>query len=128
MLKDVESSFTNVFIDNGVIIGNSSNLNLGSNLFIGRNCHFNCFSNVSIGSGTIIAMDVKIFSYKHEIEKSTCRLNSNKIPAPVKIHENVWIGAGAIILGGVTVGKNAVIGAGAIVRDDVSESTVYVGP
>ena len=46
---------------------------------------------------------------------------------PVRIEENVWIGAGAILLPGVTIGKNSVIGAGSVVTRDIPENVVAVG-
>jgi acetyltransferase-like isoleucine patch superfamily enzyme len=48
--------------------------------------------------------------------------------APIDVAENVWIGAGATILPGVTIGRDAVIAAGAIVADDVPPSTLVAGP
>lgn len=46
---------------------------------------------------------------------------------PVKIEDGVWIGGGAIILPGVTIGRNAVIGAGAVVTKDIPANAVAVG-
>jgi maltose O-acetyltransferase len=46
---------------------------------------------------------------------------------PITIGSNVWVGSGAIILGGVTIGEGAVIGAGAVVTKDVPARAVAVG-
>ena len=46
---------------------------------------------------------------------------------PINVEDNVWIGGGAIILGGVTIGKNSVIGAGTVVTKDVPANSVVVG-
>ena len=46
---------------------------------------------------------------------------------PIKIGNNVWIGAGAIILPGITVGDDAIVGAGAVVTHDVEPRTIVVG-
>ncbi|MDE7192107.1 MAG: sugar O-acetyltransferase, partial [Clostridia bacterium] len=51
----------------------------------------------------------------------------NMLPAPVKIGNNVWIGAHATILSGVTIGDNAIIAAGAVVTKDVPQNTVVAG-
>jgi acetyltransferase-like isoleucine patch superfamily enzyme len=48
--------------------------------------------------------------------------------APIVVEENVWIGAGATILPGVTIGRDAVIAAGAVVAEDVPASTLVAGP
>lgn len=46
---------------------------------------------------------------------------------PVHICENVWIGAGTVIVPGVTIGKNSIIGAGSVVTKDIPENVVAVG-
>ena len=48
--------------------------------------------------------------------------------APIDVAENVWIGAGAMIMPGVTIGRDAVIAAGAVVVDDVPASSLVAGP
>jgi len=48
--------------------------------------------------------------------------------APIDVAENVWIGAGATILPGVTIGRDAVIAAGSVVADDVAAATLVTGP
>ncbi|MGO1277484.1 MAG: DapH/DapD/GlmU-related protein, partial [Cellulosimicrobium funkei] len=47
---------------------------------------------------------------------------------PIDVHENVWIGAGATILPGVTIGRDAVVAAGAVVTDDVPPRSLVAGP
>ena len=49
------------------------------------------------------------------------------ITSPVVIRRNAWIGAGAIILPGVTVGENAIVAAGAVVKNDVADNTIVAG-
>jgi maltose O-acetyltransferase len=46
---------------------------------------------------------------------------------PIKVEDNVWIGANATILPGVTIGKNSIVGAGAVVTKDVPENTIVGG-
>ncbi|MGB9928788.1 MAG: DapH/DapD/GlmU-related protein, partial [Methanosarcina sp.] len=48
-------------------------------------------------------------------------------PKPIIIGKNVWIGSGAIVVPGITIGDNAVIAAGAVVTKDVNENTVVAG-
>jgi acetyltransferase-like isoleucine patch superfamily enzyme len=48
-------------------------------------------------------------------------------PAPIKIGKKVWIGAGAVVLPGVTVGENVIVAAGAVVSKDVPDNTVVGG-
>lgn len=89
------------------------------NLYINRNSMIVCRENISIGSGTTIGPNVVIYDHDHDI-KSIGELKKEK----VIIGKNVWIGAGAIILKGVTIGDNAVVAAGCIVSKDVPENTL----
>ena len=49
------------------------------------------------------------------------------LPLAVKVKNNAWIGAGSIVLPGVTIGSHSVIGAGAVVIHDVSDNCVFAG-
>ena len=55
------------------------------------------------------------------------RMHQYQYNAPVHIGNNVWVGAGAIILPGVTIGDNCVIGAGSVVTKDIPDNVVAVG-
>jgi galactoside O-acetyltransferase len=106
--------------------------------FGGRHCHFgkNIYVNynltcvddthIYIGDYTMIGPNVTIATAGHPIEPELRRkgLQYNK---PVHIGENCWIGAGAILLPGVTVGDNTVIGAGSVVTKDIPSNVVAVG-
>lgn len=81
---------------------------------------------VSIGDDVWIASHCVISSVTHPtdpIERRTGKL----IFAPVYIQDNVWIGAGAVIMPGVTIGREAIVGAGAVVTKDVPPEMTVVG-
>ncbi len=88
---------------------------------------------VSIGAGTLISSCCVITSVAHLKNSAARHLapaeGAGEKPAlrPVRIGQNVWIGAGAVILPGVTVGDHSVVGAGAVVTKDVPAHCVYVG-
>ena len=55
------------------------------------------------------------------------RLVDDLIVRPIEVGQGAWLGAAAVLLGGVVVGANAIVGAGAVVAGDVAEATIVVG-
>lgn len=100
------------------------NITVGKGVFINSGCCFQDQGGIEIGDGTLIGQQVVIATLNHSLAP---RNRKDMIPAPVKIGKNVWIGAHATILPGVTIGDNAVIAAGAVVTRDVSRNTVVGG-
>ena len=106
--------------------------------FGGKHCHFgkNVYANfnltlvddghVYVGDFTMLAPNVTLATGTHPIlpELRECGYQFNR---DVRIGRNCWIGAGAVILPGVTVGDNTVIGAGSVVTHDIPENSVAVG-
>lgn len=83
---------------------------------------------VTIGKRTLIGYGTKILSTNHIIPPIPLPiLGSGHKKAPVKIGNDVWIGANAVILSGVTIGDGAIVGAGAVVTKDVSAYSVVGG-
>lgn len=106
--------------------------------FGGRHIHFgkNVYANfnltcvddthIYVDDYTMIGPNVTIATAAHPILPEL-REKGYQYNAPVHIGKNCWIGAGAIILPGITVGDNSVIGAGSIVTKDIPANTVAVG-
>jgi acetyltransferase-like isoleucine patch superfamily enzyme len=80
---------------------------------------------VSVGRGTMIASGVYILTTAHDSNAPLMRKTG--LHKPVFIGEDVWIGAGAIILPGVEICDHAIVGAGAVVTHDVAEKEVVIG-
>ncbi len=106
----------------------------GGKIQMGDYCSVNPFSilyghgGLTIGSGVRIAAHVVIIPGNHGIARIDEPIMEHDIEfSPVTIHDNVWIGAGAKILGGVTISSGAVIGAGAVVTRDVPGNAVVAG-
>jgi acetyltransferase-like isoleucine patch superfamily enzyme len=98
-------------------------LTIGKGTYLNRNTEVVAARRVSIGSGCMIARDVLIMDTdQHALPGAELAV------APVVIEDDVWIGARAIILKGVTIGHDSVIGAGAIVTRSVPPYSVVVGP
>lgn len=100
------------------------NITVGKGVFINSGCCFQDQGGIEIGDGTLIGQQVVIATVNHDA-KPSCR--RNMLPSRVKIGKNVWIGAHATILPGVTVGDNAVIAAGAVVSKDIPDNVIVAG-
>ncbi len=83
-------------------------------------------THIYVGDYTMIGPNVTIATGGHPILPEL-REQAYQYNAPVRIGRNCWIGAGAIIVPGVTIGDNTVIGAGSIVTKDIPENVVAVG-
>lgn len=83
-------------------------------------------SNIYIGDHTMIAPNVTIATAGHPIN-AKLRQIGYQYNSDVHIGKNVWIGAGAIIMPGVSIGDNTIIGAGSIVTKDIPSGVVAVG-
>lgn len=108
---------------------------IGDNVVINMNCTFIDNHRIDIGNNVLIAPNVQIYTGTHST-RLTERLVTEDIPGeclcrtvarPVKIEDGVWIGGGAILLPGVTIGRNSVIGAGSVVTRSIPENVVAVG-
>lgn len=102
------------------------NIRLADGVFMNFGCVILDVAEVTIGAATAIGPGVQILTADHPRDPAVRRtgLESGK---PIRIGSNVWIGGGAIILPGVTIGDDAIIGAGAVVTRDVAPGVTVVG-
>lgn len=83
---------------------------------------------VTIGSHVNIAQGVTVTALNHNFDKPGIRIDQQGITTqPIVIGDDVWIGAGAVILPGVTIGSHCVVAAGAVVTTDVPDGTLVAG-
>jgi maltose O-acetyltransferase len=102
------------------------NISLGAGAFLNFNCVILDVVEVVIGDRTQVGPGVQILTADHPREAAR-RASGLEFGRPVRIGRNVWIGGGAIILPGVSVGDDAVIGAGSVVTRDVPAGATAVG-
>ena len=102
------------------------NITLGDGVFLNFNCCILDINAVTIGDRTQIGPAVQIYAADHPRDAAT-RKAGLEFGRPVAIGRDVWIGGGAIIVPGVTIGDNAVIGAGSVVTRDVPAGATVVG-
>jgi maltose O-acetyltransferase len=104
------------------------NIRLGAGVFMNFNCVILDVVEVTIGDKTQIGPAVQIMTADHPRDAAT-RASGLEFGRPIHIGRNVWIGAAAIILPGVSIGDDAVIGAGSVVTRDVpAGATAYGNP
>jgi maltose O-acetyltransferase len=102
------------------------NISIGSGVFLNFNCTILDVVTVTIGDKTQIGPNVQILTADHPRDPAD-RSKGLEFGRPIHIGINVWIGGGAIILPGVSIGNDAIIGAGAVVVRDVPHGDVVAG-
>lgn len=101
------------------------NLRLGNRVVIGSNVSLGAHSPITLGDEVRISRDVIIETAG--LDFSTGQPPYRHVSKPITIEKGVWIGARAIILGGVTLGENVVVAAGSVVSRSVPAGTIVAG-
>ncbi len=108
-------------------IGGAGGISIGAGAFLNTEIRFGgADAGIEIGRKTQVGPRVSFETASHGLryEPGHGRGHTGR---PIVVSDEVWIGAGAIILGGVTIGRGAVIAAGAVVTDDIPPGTVAGG-
>lgn len=99
---------------------------LGENVFINMNCTFLDGGYITIGEHTLIGPNVQIYTPHHPIDADERRTLS-ETAYPVTIGKDCWIGGGAVICPGVTIGDRVIVGAGSVVTKNIPSDVVIAG-
>jgi acetyltransferase-like isoleucine patch superfamily enzyme len=101
---------------------------IGDKTVLGQDCTISAYQHVSIGEQCILADRVMLIDFDHNVAEVERPIRVQGIyKRDVRVGSNVWIGFGAQILRGVSVGDNAIVGAGSIVTKDVPANAVVGG-
>src|ERR1700691_3644900 len=100
-------------------------IRVGRNVFVNQNCTFYELRGLDIADDVLVRPNVSLITSGHPLEPS--RRRAFTVAKPIVIERNVWIAAGATIIGGVTVGENSVVAAGAVVTKSVPPNTLVGG-
>ena len=110
---------------------------LGRDTFVNANCVFLDAAPIRVGASVLIAPGVQLLTISHPVlpeerivppeERRRGQAPYRTWARPISIGDGAWIGAGAIILPGVTIGTNAVVGAGSVVTKDIPDNCLAIG-
>ena len=96
-------------------------IRVGRNVFVNQNCTFYDLGGLDIGDEVMIGPNVQLITTGHSLDPA---MRKTTIGKPIVIGRNVWIAAGATVIGGVTIGENSVVAAGSVVTRDVPPNTL----
>lgn len=100
-------------------------IRVGHNVFVNQNCTFYDLGGLDIADDVMIGPNVSLITTGHPLEPLQRRAAT--IGKPIAIGRNVWIAAGATIVGGVMIGENSVVAAGSVVTRNVPPNTLVGG-
>jgi maltose O-acetyltransferase len=103
-----------------------SNISIGENVFFNFNCVVLDVAPVTIGSRTMFAPNVQIYTATHPVNHAE-RSSGVEYAKPITIGHDVWVGGSAVICPGVTIGDRSIIGAGSVVTKDIPADVIAAG-
>ena len=109
-----------------VCVRKGARLVIGKNVSINYGCMIVCHENISIGDDVQFSPNVMIYDHDHDYRTNGGVKAMKYKCSPIRIGNNVWIGANTVILRGSVIGDNSVIAAGSVVKGEVPKDTVFV--
>jgi acetyltransferase-like isoleucine patch superfamily enzyme len=100
------------------------NINIGKNVFVNHACTFMDRGGITLEDNVLIGPKVNLIATNHPLDPAERR---STISHPIIIKRGAWLGAGATILPGVTIGENSVVAAGAVVSKNVPDNFIVGG-
>lgn len=126
ILAELFGAPTDAWIQPPFFCDYGSNISLGQKVFFNFNCVVLDVMRVEIGSNVLFGPSVQIYTATHPIEAAE-RRTWLEFAKPVAIGSDVWVGGGAIICPGVTIGDRSVIGAGSVVTRPIPPDVFAAG-
>jgi acetyltransferase-like isoleucine patch superfamily enzyme len=112
----------------GVYVTHTYGIELGKGVSINSGANIDGRGGIQIGNYVLVGPNVVIVSSTHDFRKSSMPISQrDHIHASVSIGNDVWIGANAVITGGVSIGDSAIVGAGAVVTKDIGDKEIVGG-
>jgi len=130
LLKMATNLGQDSYVENHLFIHNArcdySNLTIGQKAYVGKDCFFDLSDKITIGDGAVLAMRVTILTH-FDGGSSEAAQRFPRMTRPVDIHSGAYVGAGALLLPGVTIGDGALVAAGSVVLKDVPPRSEFAG-
>lgn len=118
---------SNVNVERGAWFGSGRGVSLGDNSAIGLDCLI--IGPISIGDNVMMGPRCVLLASRHTISDPSAPMNSQGFDedAPIRIGDDVWIGANVTVLPGRTIGSGSIVGAGSVVSRDIGDYEVWAG-
>ena len=126
LLNEIFMDNVNAFIEPPFTVDYGKNIKLGNNVYMNFNCCFIDDMRVEIGDDVLFGPNVCVCTACHPTDPAE-RRTGIEFSKPIKIGNNCWIGANAVICPGVTIGDHSIVGAGCVVTKDVEPCTIVGG-
>ncbi len=104
------------------LLARSGTIAIGNRVGFNMNCIVTCHERIEIGDHCAFGPNVAIFDHDHDYKSK----NGGFLTSPIRIGNNVWVGANVVILRGTTIGDNAVIGAGSVIKGNIPADCVVI--
>jgi acetyltransferase-like isoleucine patch superfamily enzyme len=115
-------------LDRSLTIECSGRLTVGARTIFGHHCTLAAAESIEIGEDCLIAEMVSIRDHDHRFDRLDVPTRTQgRVVSPVRIGNNVWLGAKVTVTRGVTIGDNAIVGANAVVTKDIPANAIAVG-
>jgi maltose O-acetyltransferase len=115
------------WIQPGVTLVHTERITVGKTFGVNSGAYINGVGGIDIGNSVLIGSNVTISSGKHPIDGIKPVFSRQSIPSKIIIEDDVWIGAGAVIMPGITLAKGSVIGANSVVTKDTIPYSINAG-
>jgi maltose O-acetyltransferase len=125
LIQQLGSCGNNLAVQFPVCITEADHLHVGDDVSIAAFVHVRAVAGVHMGNRVMVASHVAISTVTHDY--ASPQMWKSAITSPIRIEDDVWIGAHAVILPGITIGRGAVIGAGSVVTKDVPPFAIVTG-
>jgi maltose O-acetyltransferase len=126
LLDDLLGYASDVWLQPPFYCDYGTNIRLGRKVFFNFNCVVLDVTTVTIGNHTLFGPAVQIYTATHPMDAAERRAGL-EFAKPIVIGDDVWVGGGAVICPGVTIGDRSIIGAGSVVTRDIPADVIAAG-